>query len=328
MKFFNLTLLGAAGVALLTGAAACSDSDTETGTTTTATTTSGAGGAGGAAGVGGAATTSTGGAGGGQCAPLPEDPAAPNNWNYNSGDPLLGPEGWGSIKNDKDMPAYPQCGDTMLQQAPIAFPSPAMPWATGGVKFDSMNLSWSNAAVATGTKNSGQTWYTYIDSTKSASTVKYMGEDYSVAQFHFHAPSEHTIDGKHYPLEVHFVHTGGNKFLGVAVGLMFEEAANDNPVLAKLWDKFSECPTADAVDLPANTTLDLKSLLPADLAHFEYDGGLTAPPCSHTVHFAIMTTPIKASAAQIKKFADALGPTNRPTQKVLDQMDVTYEANK
>ena len=25
-------------------------------------------------------------------------------------------------------------------------------------------------------------------------------------QFHFHAPSEHTVDGKHHDLEVHFVH--------------------------------------------------------------------------------------------------------------------------
>lgn len=31
------------------------------------------------------------------------------------------------------------------------------------------------------------------------------GRQYNLKQFHFHAPSEHEIDGKHYPLEVHFV---------------------------------------------------------------------------------------------------------------------------
>jgi len=29
---------------------------------------------------------------------------------------------------------------------------------------------------------------------------------YDFLQFHFHSPSEHTIDGHHYDAEVHFVH--------------------------------------------------------------------------------------------------------------------------
>jgi carbonic anhydrase len=33
------------------------------------------------------------------------------------------------------------------------------------------------------------------------------GEEYVLKQFHFHTPSEHTLNGKGYPLEVHFVHS-------------------------------------------------------------------------------------------------------------------------
>lgn len=42
-------------------------------------------------------------------------------------------------------------------------------------------------------------------------------------QMHFHAPSEHTIDGKHMDLELHIVHTykdtGG---LGAVLGIFFD----------------------------------------------------------------------------------------------------------
>lgn len=32
------------------------------------------------------------------------------------------------------------------------------------------------------------------------------GRVYELLQFHFHTPSEHTFDGKHYPMEAHLVH--------------------------------------------------------------------------------------------------------------------------
>lgn len=32
------------------------------------------------------------------------------------------------------------------------------------------------------------------------------GKVFDLKQFHFHNPSEHTIDGEYFPLEMHFVH--------------------------------------------------------------------------------------------------------------------------
>jgi carbonic anhydrase len=44
--------------------------------------------------------------------------------------------------------------------------------------------------------------------------------EFQAAQFHIHAPSEHTVDGYHYDLEVHLVHTysdgkSGNGVIGI-----------------------------------------------------------------------------------------------------------------
>jgi len=41
-------------------------------------------------------------------------------------------------------------------------------------------------------------------------------------QFHFHSPSEHTIDGKHMDLEMHIVHLSPEMELGAVLGIFFE----------------------------------------------------------------------------------------------------------
>ena len=37
--------------------------------------------------------------------------------------------------------------------------------------------------------------------------LSWKGEKYSLQQFHFHTPSEHTINGIQFPMEMHLVHT-------------------------------------------------------------------------------------------------------------------------
>ncbi len=307
MNMFKTTALGSLFILGLSGAAACSGDDDTNGDTSTTTTTT---------------TTGTGGAGGGACPAIPKDPAHPS-FGYDPANTMDGPDAWGTIKNGDGEPAYPVCGDVTVQQAPVAFPSITAPWAVGGLKLDAMTLNWSKAAVVTDVMNKGYTWQASF-AASPASTVMYKDEAYTLAQFHFHSPSEHTVDGKSYPLEVHFVHVGGKGAFGVAVGVFFEEAATDNPELAKIWDNFNVCPQETADALPAGTTLDITALFPKDASHYEYDGGLTAPPCTQTVHFYIMTTPIKASKAQINALVDSLGPTNRPVQDVLDEKTVTF----
>ena len=48
----------------------------------------------------------------------------------------------------------------------------------------------------------------------------------------YYAPSEHTLNGKHYPVEVHFVHQAPDGKLAV-VGVFFEQGAA-NSTFAKI----------------------------------------------------------------------------------------------
>lgn len=48
------------------------------------------------------------------------------------------------------------------------------------------------------------------------------GRKFELNQFHFHAESEHTVDGKHYPIEAHFVNENQDSRLAV-IGVFFKE---------------------------------------------------------------------------------------------------------
>ena len=56
------------------------------------------------------------------------------------------------------------------------------------------------------------------------------GRKYELQQFHFHAPSEHTLDGKRTAMEAHFVHTGVHTGEGgnlMVIGVFLEGGAPD-----------------------------------------------------------------------------------------------------
>jgi len=144
-------------------------------------------------------------------------------------------------------------------------------------------------------------------------------------QFHWHSPSEHTIDGVLYPLEVHLVtQTNVTKDLAV-LGVMYKYG-DENPLLAKLWPTESDDfafrlkgeqtgPEEDHLhqkgsksDVP--TDIDaMKELLPEDRSYFAYRGSLTTPPCSEGVYWHLMKTPVTASVDQVQNFQNVLAET-------------------
>ena len=59
------------------------------------------------------------------------------------------------------------------------------------------------------------------------------GTEYRLLQFHFHWPSEHTVDGKQYLMELHLVHQ--NEHGGLAVVGVLLERGEYNRGLEPFW---------------------------------------------------------------------------------------------
>jgi carbonic anhydrase len=150
--------------------------------------------------------------------------------------------------------------------------------------------------------------------------VEVDGVAYSLAQFHFHAPSEHTVEGRHFPVEVHFVHVNEAGELAVA-GAFFEEGEH-NEAFAPI---FADLPTGEGEvrDLEG-LELDLDSLVPVGSPYYRYLGSLTTPPCSEGVEWFVRTEPLSLSAGQIAEFKAIFDGNRRPTQP-LNGRNVTQE---
>lgn len=104
---------------------------------------------------------------------------------------------------------------------------------------------------------------------------------------HFHAPSEHTFNGKNYDLELHMVHKEYNTDNLSVLAIYFDVAAGgdmDNPFIASL--KFDQKnPVASSVPLT-----DLINKLKKDKM-YNYKGSLTTPPCSEVVNWIVVNDP-------------------------------------
>ena len=140
--------------------------------------------------------------------------------------------------------------------------------------------------------------------------------EFELKQFHFHSPSEHTINGKSFAMEVHFVHADKNGNLAV-VGVMIDEG-EEHPVLKQLWAFMPENPGETSQE-PIG--IEETNLLPPTRDYYAYSGSLTTPPCTEGVRWVVLKTPVQASAEQIETFKKRVGPaTNRPVQPLNARM--------
>jgi carbonic anhydrase len=152
--------------------------------------------------------------------------------------------------------------------------------------------------------NNGHTIQVKYD---KGSTLTVDGKPYELLQYHFHAPSEHHVDGKVYPMEVHLVHRGEGGL--AALGVFLEEGA-ENPFLAKIW---AEMPK-EKTERPTELTLNIAELLPKGEHYVTYHGSLTTPPCTESVRWFVMSEPIQVSHEQVEAFHALIHDDARPIQ--------------
>ncbi len=229
------------------------------------------------------------------------DSARPAHWGYEGED---GPPYWPKLS-----PVYAACGEGKSQSPINITQAEAGESSAWKLDYQKTKLKISHHAHVDDIIDNGHTIQVTVDGGSTLTTDK---DTYVLKQFHFHTPSEHTVDGTHMPMEMHFVHQSADGKLAV-VGVMVREGpANEN--LAKLITHF---PTAKGeTKHVADVELDLKMHLPDNVAAYHYSGSLTTPPCTENVDWMVLRDPITASPEQLAAFEAKLGKSNRPVQSL------------
>lgn len=212
------------------------------------------------------------------------------HWSYEGAG---GPEHWGALA-----PEFATCA-TGHTQSPIDHGS-----------FDAKHAVAVSTNYHAGPLTILNNGHTVQANFAPGSTLNSGGQSYTLAQVHFHTPSEEAFNGKHYPMVAHFVHKDAAGRLAV-LGIMFEEGAA-NAELAKL---IAHAPrTETAAHEIAGAAFNPAALLPHDLHVYRYAGSLTTPPCSEGVNWHVALKPVTASKAQIEAIHAIIGNNARPVQ--------------
>ncbi|XP_077289957.1 putative carbonic anhydrase 3 [Arctopsyche grandis] len=130
---------------------------------------------------------------------------------------------------------------------------------------------------------------------------------YQLKQIHFHWESEHTLDGKRYPLEVHFVHVSNTRRhrrhsntvddndIHVLSGLYYVNKNNNT----ELNTFFKSLMSVSHLGEKSKMEIVPRYLLPKDVDEFfRYEGSLTVPSCSENVEWTVFYSKVPISNQQ------------------------------
>ena len=243
--------------------------------------------------------------------------ARPVHWGYAGED---GPTNWATLT-----PVYALCGEGK-SQSPINIDKASVKGnANWSFDYKTTSLRIAHNEHMDDILDNGHTIQVTVD---EGSTFTFSGKTYSLKQFHFHTPSEHTIDGKNLPLEMHMVHQSDDKALAV-VSILFEEGKVPNENIAKIVANLPGAKGESKHITDAN--LDLQVHLPKDNQAYHYIGSLTTPPCSEDVQWLVLRETKKVTVDQVAAFASKIGPNNRPVQglndRTVEQGDLTGQVS-
>ena len=216
--------------------------------------------------------------------------AAAPRWSYSGAD---GPDRWAAISN-----AFATCGSGH-QQSPIDL--------NAAVSRDLANPQVAYQPSDATIVDNGHA--VEVDLGRAGNILTVDGVPYALVQLHFHSPSEHTIDGNSFAIELHLVHQADGGALAV-VGVFIAGGA-ENPALVPV---LSAMPSKENREVRLRAPFDPSTLLPEDRRAYRYTGSLTTPPCTEGVVWNVMRRTMSDGRHHLEQFGEHFSHNAREVQ--------------
>ncbi|KAJ8049763.1 Carbonic anhydrase 4 [Holothuria leucospilota] len=214
----------------------------------------------------------------------------------------------------------PECGAN--RQSPINLVDDELTSVTyDDFVFQGYDSEEEGAGTLVSISNLGHTVRINIDGTFRISGGG-LPTEYEALQAHFHwgtisqQGSEHAINGRLFPLEMHIVHyayreynssvltaaKSGNKDALAVLGVLFEIGEDDNDIFDEIFNGVSQIEFQDD-EYFFQRVVSLSDLLPEDKSRFyRYDGSLTTPSCYEVVQWTVFEETVEISERQVNLF--------------------------
>ncbi|XP_071814294.1 carbonic anhydrase-related protein-like isoform X2 [Apostichopus japonicus] len=199
-----------------------------------------------------------------------------------------------------------------------------------------------------------------LGSKREDSTISYIrggpfqdGDDYELAACTFHwgkeedRGSEHTVNFKAYPMELHLIHWNTTKFStvedamgrpgGLAIIALFVQIGRENNGLRSFTDCL-ESIQYKGRSITVSTPFNTNCLLPDPMLRdfWTYQGSLTSPPCCENVTWILFRYPLTLSISQIEDFrrlknhmkGEQLTPAGNDSGSLVDNFRPVQPLNK
>ncbi|MGA7239734.1 MAG: carbonic anhydrase family protein [Bryobacteraceae bacterium] len=215
--------------------------------------------------------------------------ASAQAWNHNPAS-SIGPLHWGTVT-----PSFATCGDSStgavgMMQSPIDI----VPGNAVAALFAPPLLNYKQTPLKI--ENTGH----YIEVPYDPNSYLYVGlqptDAYLLAQFHFHAPSEHTLNGVRYDAELHLVHTNAIGETAV-IGVLLSSSAAGLPIFDTIMANSPLSPG----EIELSEEVNVSDLLPAARGFYRYAGSLTTPACTEGVQWFLLKNPVPITPRALAK---------------------------
>lgn len=229
-----------------------------------------------------------------------------SKWDYTG---ESGPEHWAELESGSDCSGQHQSPINIIDIQTIP----------GEITKGISDIQYEDMTTIKSITNNGHT--IQYDFNGDLNVIGYKNRQYKMKQFHFHSPSEHTINGVRYPLEIHMVHHSEETNSYIVFAVLVQQGVAD-PTFTFL-EKYLPIREGETKEINksfdfGSTTSEIFGMDSVDL--YTYHGSLTTPPCTEEVTWVVMKNASSASAEQIELLQRLMPKNNyRATQPINDR---------